>query len=215
MKLVFEHTFAASREALFAFHERPGNLALLNRRWPAIRLGAHEGIVRPGGRTAVAIRLGPVWVGLTLEHFVHEPPLRFGETQARGPFRRFRHVHEFEVETYLQHQGRRFVERFDANTYLYMTKAMDYFDLRGDARTLADALRDVRARFLVMSFSSDWLFPTAVSLELVTALQQVDVEVAYAEIPSRYGHDAFLLEPEAQHRLIAPFLARVAQEAGA
>ncbi len=98
MKLVFEHTFAASREALFAFHERPGNLALLNRRWPAIRLVAHEEVVRPGGRTTVAIRLGPFRVDLTLEHFVHEPPLRFGETQARGPFRRFRHVHEFEVD---------------------------------------------------------------------------------------------------------------------
>jgi homoserine O-acetyltransferase len=123
-------------------------------------------------------------------------------------------VHEFEVETYLRYQGLRFVERFDANTYLYMTKAMDYFDLRGDAPTLADALRDVRARFLVLSFSSDWLFPTASSLDLVTALQAVDAEVAYAEIPSRYGHDAFLLEPEAQHRLIAPFLSRMAEEVG-
>jgi homoserine O-acetyltransferase len=124
-------------------------------------------------------------------------------------------VHEFEVETYLRHQGMRFVERFDANTYLYMTKAMDYFDLRGGASTLAEALRAVRSRFLVLSFSSDWLFPTASSLELVTALQAVDAEVAYAEIPSRYGHDAFLLEPEAQHKLIAPFMVRLAEEVGA
>jgi homoserine O-acetyltransferase len=124
-------------------------------------------------------------------------------------------VHEFEVETYLQHQGQRFVERFDANTYLHMTKAMDYFDLRGDKPTLAEALRIVEARFLVLSFSSDWLFPTASSLDLVKALQEVDAEVAYAEIPSRYGHDAFLLEPEAQHKLIAPFLARIASEVAA
>jgi homoserine O-acetyltransferase len=124
-------------------------------------------------------------------------------------------VHEFEVETYLQHQGQRFVERFDANTYLHMTKAMDYFDLRGDKTTLAEALREAKARFLVLSFSSDWLFPTASSLELVKGLQEVDAEVAYAEIPSRYGHDAFLLEPEAQHKLIAPFLARIAEEVGA
>jgi len=123
-------------------------------------------------------------------------------------------VHEFEVETYLQHQGQRFVERFDANTYLYMSKAMDYFDLKGDAATLAEAVRGTRARWLVLSFSSDWLFPTSASLELVTALQAVDAEVSFAEIPSRYGHDAFLLEPEAQHRLIAPFLARVAEEVG-
>jgi homoserine O-acetyltransferase/O-succinyltransferase len=124
----------------------------------------------------------------------------------------FEFVHEFEVETYLKHQGQRFVERFDANTYLYMSKAMDYFELQGDAPTLADALRDVRARFLVLSFSSDWLFPTSDSRELVAALRAVDAEVAFAEIPSRYGHDAFLLEPEAQHRLIAPFLARIFDE---
>jgi homoserine O-acetyltransferase len=115
-------------------------------------------------------------------------------------------VSEFQVESYLAHQGQRFVERFDANTYLFMTKAMDYFDLQGDAPSLAAALRDVSARFLVLSFSSDWLFPTARSKELVSALRENGNEVSFAEIPSGYGHDAFLLEPEAQHRLIAPFL---------
>jgi homoserine O-acetyltransferase len=115
-------------------------------------------------------------------------------------------VSEFQVESYLAYQGQRFVERFDANTYLYMTKAMDYFDLQGDAPSLASALRSVSARFLVLSFSSDWLFPTARSKELVSALRENGNEVSFAEIPSGYGHDAFLLEPEAQHRLIAPFL---------
>jgi homoserine O-acetyltransferase len=115
-------------------------------------------------------------------------------------------VSEFQVESYLAYQGQRFVERFDANTYLYMTKAMDYFDLQGDAPSLAAALRNVSARFLVLSFSSDWLFPTARSKELVSALRENGNEVSFAEIPSAYGHDAFLLEPEAQHRLIAPFL---------
>jgi len=115
-------------------------------------------------------------------------------------------VSEFQVESYLAYQGKRFVERFDANTYLYMTKAMDYFDLQGDAPTLADAIRGVTARFLVLSFSSDWLFSTARSKELVSALRVNGNEVTFAEIPSAYGHDAFLLEPEAQHRLIAPFL---------
>ena len=118
-------------------------------------------------------------------------------------------VHEFEVETYLRHQGLRFVERFDANTYLVMTKAMDYFDLRGSSPTLAEALRGIRSRFLVLSFSSDWLFPTASSLDLVRALQEVDAEVAYAEIPSRYGHDAFLLEHETFTPLVRAFLERV------
>jgi len=124
-------------------------------------------------------------------------------------------VSEFQVESYLAYQGQRFVERFDANTYLYMTKAMDYFDLQGDAPTLAVALRDVRARFLVLSFSSDWLFPTARSRELVSALRENGNEVTFAEIPSAYGHDAFLLEPEAQHKLIAPFLANALTRAAA
>jgi homoserine O-acetyltransferase len=115
-------------------------------------------------------------------------------------------VSEFQVESYLAYQGQRFVERFDANTYLYMTKAMDYFDLQGDAPSLAAALREVGARFLVLSFSSDWLFPTARSKELVSALRENGNEVSFAEIQSAYGHDAFLLEPEAQHRLVGPFL---------
>jgi homoserine O-acetyltransferase len=83
---------------------------------------------------------------------------------------------------------------------------MDYFDLQGDAPSLAAALKDVSARFLVLSFSSDWLFSTARSRELVSALRENGNEVSFAEIPSAYGHDAFLLEPEAQHVLIAPFL---------
>jgi homoserine O-acetyltransferase len=116
-------------------------------------------------------------------------------------------VSEFQVESYLAYQGARFVERFDANTYLYMTKAMDYFDLQGDAPSLVEALHNVKSRFLVLSFSSDWLFSTARSRELVGALREIGTEVTFAEIPSAYGHDAFLLEPEAQHRLIAPFLA--------
>jgi len=124
-------------------------------------------------------------------------------------------VSEFQVESYLAYQGARFVERFDANTYLYMTKAMDYFDLQGDAPSLVEALRGVKSRFLVLSFSSDWLFPTARSRELVAALREIGTEVTFAEIPSAYGHDAFLLEPEAQHRLIAPFLSNALRRAEA
>jgi homoserine O-acetyltransferase/O-succinyltransferase len=124
-------------------------------------------------------------------------------------------VSEFEVETYLAHKGRTFVERFDANTYLYMTKAMDYFDLAVDAASLPAALRETAARWLVLSFSSDWLFPTASSRELVAALQAVGAEVSFAEIESPYGHDAFLLEPEAQHSYMAPFLNRLLEEAKA
>jgi homoserine O-acetyltransferase len=131
---------------------------------------------------------------------------KFGRRLRESEGYAFDFVSEFEVETYLAYQGRRFVERFDANTYLYMTKAMDYFDLRAEAGSLAAALAGTCARFLVLSFSSDWLFPTASARELVSALRAVDAEVWFAEIESAYGHDAFLLEPEAQHSFIAPFL---------
>jgi len=131
---------------------------------------------------------------------------KFGRRLREGDDYAYEFVSEFEVETYLAYQGARFVERFDANTYLHMTKAMDYFDLRGEAATLADALRGVRSRFLVTSFSSDWLFTTAQAKQLVAALRMVDAEVWFSEIESAYGHDAFLLEPEAQYELIAPFL---------
>ncbi|MHB1341673.1 MAG: homoserine O-acetyltransferase MetX [Coriobacteriia bacterium] len=115
----------------------------------------------------------------------------------------FDFVTEFEVESYLAYQGKRFVERFDANTYLYMTKAMDYFDWQPPA---SGAL----PRFLVMSFSSDWLFTTAASREIVRTLLARGADVSFSEIESPYGHDAFLLEPERQGRLISGFLARTA-----
>jgi len=131
---------------------------------------------------------------------------KFGRRLQKSADYAYDFVSEFQVESYLAYQGARFAERFDANTYLYMTKAMDYFDLQGDSPSLAVALRDVSARFMVLSFSSDWLFPTARSRELVSALRENGNEVSFAEIPSAYGHDAFLLEPEAQHKLIGPFL---------
>ena len=124
----------------------------------------------------------------------------------------FEFVTEFEVESYLAYQGKRFTERFDANTYLFMTKAMDYFDLCRGCETLANALAETPVRYLVLSFSSDWLFPTYQSRELVDALSSAGAEVAFAEVESPYGHDAFLLEPEAQHRFVEPFLERALSE---
>jgi homoserine O-acetyltransferase len=121
----------------------------------------------------------------------------------------FEFVTEFEVESYLAYQGKRFTERFDANTYLYMTKAMDYFDLAQGYGSLTEALDGSPVRWLVISYSSDWLFPTVESRELVDALASGGAEVTFAEIESPYGHDAFLLEPEAQHRFIEPFLRSV------
>jgi homoserine O-acetyltransferase/O-succinyltransferase len=118
---------------------------------------------------------------------------------------------EFEVESYLRHQGASFVRRFDANSYLLITKAIDYFDL-GKAfggGSLERAFRGVPASFLVMSFSSDWLYPPHQSREIVEALQANGVEVTYRNLRSSYGHDAFLLEEARQTRLIRAFLARL------
>jgi len=116
---------------------------------------------------------------------------------------------EFEVESYLNHQGESFVRRFDANSYLYITKAMDYFDLAGKYGSLTNAFKDVLARFLVIAYSTDWLYPTYQSKEIVQALMNLNKEVTFCEIQSRHGHDAFLLEWEALTRIIRSYLAEV------
>jgi homoserine O-acetyltransferase len=105
---------------------------------------------------------------------------------------------DFEVESYLRHQGITFVERFDANSYLYLTRAMDYFDLAADYDgVVANAFKGTRTRFCVISFTSDWLFPTSESRAIVHALNAAGARVSFAEILTDKGHDAFLLdEPE-------------------
>ncbi len=113
---------------------------------------------------------------------------------------------DFEVESYLHHQGIAFTKRFDANSYLYMTKAMDYFDLAGQYGSLKEAFRQSKIKYLVISFSSDWLFPPYQSLEVVQALKINNHDVSYCEIKSAYGHDAFLVEREQLTRLIHGFL---------
>lgn len=114
---------------------------------------------------------------------------------------------DFQVESYLNYKGNSFVERFDANSYLYITKAMDYFDLAQEGGgSLQRALSVVKASFLVVSFTSDWLFPSYQSKEVVTALRRNNKDVSYAELKSDYGHDAFLLEVEALSKLVESFL---------
>ncbi len=117
---------------------------------------------------------------------------------------------DFAIESYLRHQGESFTRRFDANSYLYLSRALSYFDLakaHGNG-SLVEALRNVRARFLILSFSSDWLYPPGDSAELAAALRANGVEVEEHVIESTYGHDAFLLEEEAQTSYIRPFLAQ-------
>ena len=119
---------------------------------------------------------------------------------------------DFQVESYLQHQGQIFVDRFDANSYLYITKAMDYFDLTAKYSSLALAFRQIKSKFLVVSFSSDWLFPPEQSKDIVKALMNADKDVAYCAIESNCGHDAFLIEKDHQTRIINSFLKDVFKE---
>ena len=121
----------------------------------------------------------------------------------------------FEVESYLRHQGSSFVRRFDANSYLTITRAMDYFDIAADHDgNLAAAFAGTRTRFCVISFSSDWLFPTGQSRAVARALNRAAANVSFVEIDSDKGHDAFLLDEPALDRTIRGFLAGAAEHAG-
>lgn len=113
---------------------------------------------------------------------------------------------EFQVESYLEHQGQVFVDRFDANSYLYITKACDYFDVEKKYGSLENAFKNCNSRFLIICFSSDWLFPPAHSKEIVSALMKTGKEVSFLQIDSPAGHDAFLLEFETQTKVIKSFL---------
>jgi homoserine O-acetyltransferase len=120
---------------------------------------------------------------------------------------------DFAVEGYLHYNGTRFTQRFDANSYLYITKAMDYFDLANGHGDLAAAFaKSGGIAYLVVSFTSDWLYPTYHSKELVSALTAVGADVTYCNLQSSWGHDAFLLEVETMTRLISDFLDRMVTE---
>ena len=129
---------------------------------------------------------------------------------------------DFQIESYLRYQGSTFVDRFDANSYLYITRAMDYFDLAADhARrtgrdtgTLADAFRGTETRFCVASFTSDWLYPTSESRQVVHALNAVAANVSFVEIESDKGHDAFLLDEPELHDTILGFIGASARARG-
>jgi homoserine O-acetyltransferase/O-succinyltransferase len=123
---------------------------------------------------------------------------------------------DFQVESYLRHQGFTFVERFDANSYLYLTRAMDYFDLAADnGGVLANAFKGTKTRFCLVSFTSDWLFPTSDSRQVVQALNAAGASVSFVEIESDKGHDAFLLEEPSLFATTRGFLDAAAIARGA
>nr|WP_245563143.1 homoserine O-acetyltransferase [Nevskia ramosa] len=139
---------------------------------------------------------------------------RFGRILRDGDGQyNFNYDVEFEVESYLRHQGNSFVDRFDGNTYLLMTKALDYFDpAREYGDDLAAAFRQAQAKFLVVSFSVDWRFSPARSREIVNALIAAGRDVSYARIDSQLGHDDFLMPIPQYHAVLRNYLDRVALE---
>lgn len=162
---------------------------------PVFADGAYAPDRQPGDGLAIARMIGHIT-------YLSEEGMRdkFGRRLRDRDGHAFDFVKEFEVESYLAYQGQRFVERFDANTYLYLTKAMDYFDWSPPKGPLP--------RFLVGSFTSDWLFTTSQARDIVRTLLASGADVTFAEVESPFGHDAFLLETAQQGPLVSAFLAR-------
>lgn len=135
--------------------------------------------------------------------------MKFGRRLQERTVYGFDFSDQFQVESYLEYQGNKFVDRFDANSFIYLSKAMDYYDLGERYGGLEEAFANTKSKFLVVSFSSDWLYPPPQSKELVFAMMKQGKDVSYTELSAPYGHDSFLLETERQGRLISSFLETV------
>jgi homoserine O-acetyltransferase len=168
---------------------------------PGFCNGQYHGHQGPDRGLAIARMIGHIT-------YLSEEGMRqkFGRQLRAGNNYQYDFNSEFAVETYLDHQGQSFVERFDANSYLYITKAADYFDLQKDYGSLRNAFAGVKARVLIISFSSDWLFPPSQSQAMVDVLVANGKDVSYCNIESAYGHDAFLLEVKTLGPLVRCFL---------
>ncbi len=170
---------------------------------PAWRGGNYYSHVQPERGLALARMIGHITY--MSDQSMEE---KFSRRLREGDYR-FTFAPEFEVEGYLRHRGDSFVQRFDANSYLFITKAMDYLDLSGEKFIPQD--KKISTSFLVLAFKSDWLYPSYQSRDIVSFLKSRDVDATYCEIKSTYGHDAFLLELDEETHLIHHFLARISQ----
>ena len=131
---------------------------------------------------------------------------KFGREKIKRSGARSQFDAEFEVESYLRYQGQSFINRFDANSYLYLTKALDRFDLFGDSGRLEDQLQKIQARTLVVGFKSDWLFPPAQNRSIVHALLRCGKDATYAELDLTLGHDSFLVHAPELYTIVRNFL---------
>ncbi len=191
-----------------AFHEVGRQAVMADPDWRGGRYLDHG--VRPRKGLAVA-RMG-AHVTYLSESALHR---KFGRRLQDREAPTFTFEADFQIESYLRHQGISFVERFDANSYLYVTRAMDYFDLAAEhGGVLANAFRGARTRFCLISFTSDWLFPTADSRAIVHALNAAAAPASFVEIESDKGHDAFLLEEPALIATVRGFIDGAARARG-
>jgi homoserine O-acetyltransferase len=191
-----------------AFHEVGRQAVMADPEWKGGRYFVDGGNPRRG--LAVA-RMGAHITYLS-DAALHR---KFGRKFQDRENRTFSFDADFEVESYLRHQGISFVERFDANSYLYLTRAMDYFDIAADSGgTISNAFKNTPTRFCVVSFTSDWLFPTVESRAIVHALNAGGARVSFAEIVTDKGHDAFLLDEPELFAIVRGFLDGAAHARG-
>jgi homoserine O-acetyltransferase len=185
-----------------AFHEVGRQAIMADPKWKG-------GAYIPGNGPANGLAVARMAAHIT---YLSEEGLtaKFGRHLQQGTAKRFGFDADFQVESYLRHQGMSFVDRFDANAYLYITRALDYFDLaEGHGGKLAEAFAATRARFCVISFDSDWLYPTAEARRIVQALVAAGRHASFVELASPFGHDAFLLDTPGLTDVVDGFLKAV------
>ncbi len=200
-------TTARHSPMLIAFSEVGRQAIYADPNWNG---GDYYASPRPNAGLALARMIGHITY--LSEESMHQ---KFGRRLQEGERFGYDFDTDFAVEGYLRYKGNRFTERFDANSYLYITKAMDYFDLANGHNNLAAAfVNSAHVTYLVVSFTSDWLYPTYHSKELVSALTAVGADVTYCNLKSSWGHDAFLLEVDTMTGLISDFLDRIVIEYG-
>jgi homoserine O-acetyltransferase len=191
---------AAARHSAqnIAFHEVGRQAIMADPNW-------HDGNYGEAGPTAgLAVARMAAHITYLSEEGLTE---KFGRRLQARDAKSFGFDADFQVESYLRHQGLSFTERFDANSYLYITRAMDYFDLAEEhGGLLANAFRGAKTRFCLISFDSDWLYPTAEMRLIVHALNAAGAPVSFVELSSPFGHDAFLLDMPEMNRVIDGFL---------
>ncbi|MEZ5710230.1 MAG: homoserine O-acetyltransferase [Blastomonas sp.] len=183
-----------------AFHEVGRQAIMADHRW----CGGHYYGNEEGPSSGLAVARMAAHITYLSEEGL---TAKFGRNLQDRDSKTFGFDADFQVESYLRHQGISFVDRFDANSYLYITRAMDYFDLaEGYGGNLANAFMGTRTRFCLISFDTDWLYPTVESRRIVHALNAAGAEASFVELSSPFGHDAFLLESPEMNRIVDGFL---------